>query len=328
MQRQITIVCFENNQPLDVVGPHEAFAAANQLLRRSDKAAGGYQLALLSPGGAPVRSESGLRLSVDGRLERLLRTRGRGLDTLLVAGGRGARHAVHQPEVLRAVRAGALGATRVASVCTGAFVLAAAGLLDGKRATTHWASCALLAERYPGVQVEAAPIYVRDGKVWTSAGVTAGIDLSLALIEADHGRALASEVARQLVVFVRRAGGQAQFSEQLAVQSAERAPLRELMSWVVDHPDAQLDVPTLAARARMSVRHFTRSFRAETGCSPAAFVERIRVETARRLLETSARSVEQVALASGFGTPESLRRAFARRVALSPSEYRARFGAQ
>ncbi|MDB4973122.1 MAG: Transcriptional regulator [Myxococcaceae bacterium] len=328
MLRRVAIVCFENNQPLDVVGPHEAFAMANLLLRQRSQDAALYQLTLLSPDGAAVRSESGLRMLVDASLSKLAQRRGKGLDTLLVAGGRGARKAVHDPGILRGVQRVAEGARRVASVCTGAFVLAAAGLLDGKRATTHWQRCAQLAAEYPRVQVESAPIYICDGNVWTSAGVTAGIDLSLALIDADHGRALASEVARQLVVFVRRAGGQAQFSEQLAVQSAERAPLRELMSYVVDHPDAPLDVPTLARRANMSVRHFTRLFRAETGSSPAAFVERIRVETARRLLETSARSVEEVATQSGFGTPESLRRAFARRVDLSPREYRARFGAR
>jgi transcriptional regulator GlxA family with amidase domain len=324
--RRITIVCFDDNQPLDVVGPHEAFALANDLLSSGDASRRAYELSLLSPRGESVRSESGLKLGTDGRLDRLLRTRGRGLDTLLVAGGRGARHAAREPAIVRAVQRGAEGATRVASVCTGAFVLAAAGLLDGKRATTHWSRCAQLAKLYPDVLVETAPIFVRDGKVWTSAGVTAGIDLSLALIEDDHGRALASEVARQLVVFVRRAGGQAQFSEQLSVQSAERAPLRELLAFVVEHPAAALDVPSLAGRVHMSVRHFTRLFRAETGSSPAVYVERIRVETARRLLETSERSVDEVARAAGFGTPEALRRAFARRLTLSPSEYRARFG--
>jgi transcriptional regulator GlxA family with amidase domain len=326
MLRRVAIVCFDENQPLDVVGPHEAFAIANELLRRGSKLERGYALTLLSPGGKSVRSESGLLLGVDAPLERLQRTRGRGLDTLMVTGGRGARKAASDPRLVRMVQRAAEGASRVTSVCTGAFVLAAAGLLDGKRATTHWARCAVLASQYPHVTVESAPIYVRDGKVWTSAGITAGIDLTLALIEADHGRELASQIARQMVLFVRRAGGQAQFSEQLALQSAERVPLRELMSWVVDHPAAVLDVPSLAQRAKMSVRNFTRAFRAETGTSPAAYVERIRVETARRLLETSARSIEDVARAAGFGTPESLRRAFARRVELSPREYRARFG--
>jgi transcriptional regulator GlxA family with amidase domain len=171
------------------------------------------------------------------------------------------------------------------------------------------------------------PIYVRDGKVWTSAGVSAGIDLALAMVEEDLGRDLAMLIARWLVVFVRRAGGQSQFSAQLQAQAAEREPIRELQAFIVEHPEAALDVPALARRAAMSVRHFGRVFRAEAGLSPAAYVERVRIETARRLLESNARSVEEVAAASGFGTPETLRRAFARRVGLSPREYRARFGA-
>jgi transcriptional regulator GlxA family with amidase domain len=262
----------------------------------------------------------------DGSLAQF-RPRAAGLHTLMVCGGRGARLNAREPRVTRAVRRLAMHASRISSVCTGAFVLAGAGLLDGRRATTHWTRCKELQTQFPNVQVEDAPIYVRDGDVYTSAGVTAGIDLALALVEEDLGREVASLVARHLVVFVRRAGGQAQFSAQLAAASAEREPLRELMAFIVDQPDAELDVPALAARAHLSVRHFSRLFRAETGLSPAAYVERVRVETARRLLENSARSVEQVAAAAGFGTPEALRRAFARLLTVSPREYRARFGA-
>ncbi|HEX5657722.1 MAG TPA: GlxA family transcriptional regulator [Polyangiales bacterium] len=323
--RQIAMVVFDQLQPLDLVGPFEAFATANALLEARGKEPA-YRRFVLSPGGTAVRSESGLGLLVDGKLERPPSALGKRFDTLMVCGGLGARRAWKQPRDLRAVARLAARARRVTSVCTGSFVLAAAGLLDGKRATTHWQHCSQLARHFPNVQVEAEPIYVRDGRCWTSAGVTAGIDLALALIEEDLDRELASEVARQLVVFVRRAGGQAQFSAQLSVQSAERAPLRELMTWVVDHPEAALDVPSLAERAHMSVRHFGRLFRAETGVSPAAYVERVRVETARRLLETSARSIEEIAEQAGFGTPEALRRAFARRLSLSPREYRARFG--
>ncbi len=320
--RQIVLVAFDRLQPLDLAGPHEALATANALLQGCGKERA-YALSVLSPGGRPVRGESGLGMLVDGKLEQAGRKR---FDTLMVCGGLGARAAAKDPHIARAVAKLAARAERITSVCTGSFVLAAAGLLEGKRATTHWQHCAALARRYPNVKVEPEPIYVRDGSVWTSAGVTAGIDLALALIEEDHGRELASQAARQLVVFVRRAGGQAQFSAQLSVQSAERAPLRDLMTWVVDHPDGELDVPSLAKRASMSVRHFARAFRAETGTSPAAYVERVRVETARRLLETSARSVEEIAQQAGFGTPEALRRAFARRLSLSPREYRARFG--
>lgn len=323
MPRSIVFVCFEQAQPLDLVGPYEVFATANAVCAHRGREPP-YALTVLSPGGESIRSESGLSLGVDGSLERF---RG-GVDTLMVCGGLGARRGARDPLVCRHIVRLARGARRVTSVCTGAFVLAAAGLLEHKRATTHWTRCEQLQKLYPNVAVESAPIYVQDGKVWTSAGVTAGIDLALALLSADHAGELSAEVARQLVVFVRRAGGQAQFSAQLSVQSAERAPLRELMAFIVEHPDAQLDLPSLAMRAHMSVRHFTRLFRAETGTSPASYVERVRVETARRLLETTERSVEEVARGSGFGTPEALRRAFARRVALSPREYRARFGAR
>lgn len=328
MSRRIALVCFDRGQPLDVVGPYEVFAAVNQLLRHRRSRARPYELSLLSPGGAPVRGESGLSMLVDGDLGRVRTSRARPLHTVMVCGGRGAREASTDAAVLAGVRRAARGAQRVASVCTGAFVLAGAGLLDERRATTHWAYCARLAQLYPRVQVESAPIYVRDEHVWTSAGVTAGIDLALALVEQDHGNELASEVARHLVVFVRRAGGQAQFSAQLEVQSAEREPLRELMAWVVEHPEAALDVPSLAHRAHLSVRHFTRLFREQTGVSPAAYVESVRVETARRLLESSQLSIEQVAERAGFGTSESLRRAFARSMKLSPREYRARFAAR
>jgi transcriptional regulator GlxA family with amidase domain len=214
----------------------------------------------------------------------------------------------------------------VASVCTGAFVLAAAGLLDGRRATTHWAYCDALAAAAPRVQVERDPIFVRDGALWTSAGVTAGIDLALALVEADLGRELAQLVARHLVMFVRRAGGQSQFSPVLAAQTAQRTPIRALQAAIAEHPEARLDLPTMARRAAMSVRHFARVFRAEVGTSPAAYVEAVRLDTARRLLETTTLPVEQVAHDAGFGTPESLRRALGRGVGLSPREYRARFG--
>jgi len=325
MSRRVAFVTFAACQPLDLVGPHQVFAVANELLSRAHGREPGYELCVYGATRTPLRSEGGLTLVPDASFATL--SRARSLHTLVVVGGEGARRAAKDRETVALVQRVAQRAKRVTSVCTGAFVLAAAGMLDGRRATTHWARCAELARHYPSVQVEEAPIYVRDGHVWSSAGVTAGIDLALALVEEDHGRALASEIARWLVVFVRRAGGQAQFSAQLSAQSAERAPLRELMAWVVEHPDQQLDVPSLAGRVHMSVRNFSRLFRAETGVSPAAYVERIRVETARRLLETSEHSVEQVAARAGFGTPEALRRAFARRMQLSPREYRARFGA-
>jgi transcriptional regulator GlxA family with amidase domain len=327
MPRTIAIVAFDQCQPLDVVGPFEVFAAARELQQQRGGRDHGYALLLVSPSGKPVVSASGLSLGMDSSLGRLASARGPAFHTLMVAGGDGARSAAEDPKVTRAIARAAARAERIASVCTGAFVLAAAGLLAGKRATTHWARCESLARACPEAVVERDPIYVRDGELWTSAGVTAGIDLALAMVEEDLGHELAALVARWLVVFVRRAGGQSQFSAQLAVQSAERDSIRELMAWVLDHPDASLSVPELARRARLSVRHFSRLFRSETGVSPAAYVEQVRVETARRLLETTNGSVERVAGLAGFGTPEALRRAFQRRVQLSPSEYRARFGA-
>jgi transcriptional regulator GlxA family with amidase domain len=322
--RRIVIVAFDGCQALDVIGPHEVFAGAREIqLSRAAKDRG-YQPVIVGTG-KEIESDSGVRMIPVARIEAWpARTP---IDTLIVAGGAGARKAAEDINVVRNVTRLATRARRVASVCTGAFVLAAAGLLDGKRATTHWAWCEKLQAQYPQVEVEKDPIYVQDGAVWTSAGVTAGIDLSLAMVEADLGRDVATTLARWLVVFVRRAGGQQQFSAQLAAQTAERAPVRDLQAWIVDHPDEDLDVAALARRAGMSDRHFARVFRAEVGVAPAAYVERVRIETARRLLESTRRSIDEVAIASGFGTPESLRRAFGRRVGLNPREYRARFGA-
>jgi transcriptional regulator GlxA family with amidase domain len=212
-------------------------------------------------------------------------------------------------------------------VCTGAYVLAAAGLLDGRRATTHWSWCDDLQRRHPAVIVERDPIFVVDGPVRTSAGVTAGMDLALALVEEDLGPRVALEVARWLVVFVKRPGGQAQFSAQLAGQSADRAPLRELQAWIADHLDADLSVPALAARACMSERHFARAFKAETAMTPAVYVESLRVERARLALESGAAPIDAVAARCGFRTVETLRRAFARRLGVSPAAYRNRFAA-
>ncbi|MBA2505102.1 MAG: helix-turn-helix domain-containing protein, partial [Thermoleophilaceae bacterium] len=208
---------------------------------------------------------------------------------------------------------------------TGAFVLAEAGLLEGRRATTHWASCVHLARSYPGVTVESDPIFVRDGNVYTSAGVTAGIDLALALVEEDHGSQVALDIARALVLFLKRPGGQAQFSGAIAGQAAAREPLRELQEWVPDHLDADLSVPALAARALMSPRNFARSFAREVGETPAAYIAKLRLERAPVLLETTRTPVEEVARSCGFGTVETMRRAFGRRVGVSPADYRTRF---
>lgn len=324
MHRRIAIVIFEGCQPLDAVGPFEVFAAANQVAQAQGRSKA-YEPLLIAPGKGLVKGHSGLAIAPHQTLGYVASPRSPALHTLMVAGGSGARRMAAQPAIQNAIRKAAAKAQRIASVCTGAFVLAHAGLLNGKRATTHWQRCALLASQFPDIQVETAPIYVRDGKTWTSAGVTAGIDLSLALVEEDLGSEIAQHVARQLVVFIRRSGGQSQFSPLLVAGPSTTDTLRELLAEVNEHPERDWGVPELARKVHMSVRNFGRVFRVETGTSPADYVERVRVETARRLLEATECTVEQVADESGFGTPESLRRAFVRRAGLSPREYRARF---
>lgn len=326
MARTVVVVAFDGCQGLDVIGPLEVFAGARELQLHQKARDPGYEPIVAGFGKRPVRCDSGLVLVPAVSIADLLSSRQR-IDTLVIAGGSGARQSARNPARVRAIRAIAARARRVTSVCTGAFLLAATGLLDGRRATTHWAFCKRFAELYPKVDVETDPIFVRDGEVFTSAGVTAGIDLALAIVEADLGRDVALLLARWLVVFVRRAGGQSQFSAPLAAATAERPALRDIQSYIVEHPDAALDVPSMAKKVSMSPRHFSRLFRSETGASPAVFVEKVRVETARRLLETTSRSIDEVASASGFSSPDALRRAFHRRAGLSPREYRSRFGA-
>ena len=309
--RRIVIVAFPDVQSLDVAGPAEVFAAAS----------GDYRVEVVAPVPGVVRASSGLALWAD---RALADVRGP-LDTLVVAGGEGTPAVMADADVLAAVRRLAPRCTRMASVCSGAFVLAAAGLLDGRRATTHWGWCDTLAHAFPAVTVEPDRIFVRDGDVWTSAGVTAGIDLALAMVEEDLGREVALAVARRLVVFLKRPGGQSQFSAQLAGQLAERQPLGELQAWVADHLGEDLSVERLARRAAMSTRNFSRTFRRQVGVTPARFVERARVEGARRLLEESSGSVDEIAARCGFGTAETMRRTFLRSMHVTPTDYRRRF---
>jgi len=211
------------------------------------------------------------------------------------------------------------------SVCTGAFLLAGAGLLAGRTVTTHWAYCESMARRFPEINVLAEPVYVRDGKFLTSAGVTCGIDVALAVVEEDLGRDAAMEVARHLVVFLRRPGNQAQFSAQLASQLAHRPALRDLQQWIAEHPGGDLSVSALAQRASLSERQFSRAFTAEVGVTPGRYVAQVRLEAARRHLEDTADSIEQIAAGCGYGTPETMRRAFLRALSVGPAEYRRRF---
>jgi len=318
----VALVAFPDVQVLDVTGPLEVFARTARWLRehgrRNDLA---YTTELLATQPGTMATSNGLRLVVDHRLREV---RGR-IDTLLVAGGIGTRAAMADRVLLQWLRRMAPRVRRLGSVCTGAFILAEAGLLDGRHATTHWRSCAALARGYPQIRVDPDPIFVRDGNLYTSAGVTAGMDLALALVEEDHGHEVALHVARELVLFLRRPGGQSQFSAQLAVQTADREPLRELQAWIADHLDNDLSVPALAARVAMSPRNFARVFTHEVGATPARFVENVRVEAARRRLEESTDGVDAVAAACGFGTAETLRRAFLRRLRVAPSAYRHRF---
>ncbi|QKW10225.1 GlxA family transcriptional regulator [Streptomyces sp. NA04227] len=312
--RPVLFVLFDGLQSLDLTGPFEVFSGAGRHLRDS----GAYPLRTASPGGLPIRTDSGLTLMPDLALEDAEVPH-----TLVVPGGPGANRA--DPVLVDWLREHGPRAERLVSVCTGSLLLAATGLLDGRRATTHWAYCATLARDHPAVRVEPEPIFVRDGKVSTSAGVTAGIDLALTLVEEDYGHETALTVARYLVVFLRRPGNQAQFSVQLAAQTAHSEPLREVQHWIAEHPAADLSVETLAARANLSPRHFARAFRAETGVTPGRYVERVRVEQARRLLEDSSYGVEEISRHCGYGTPEAMRRAFVKTLGAPPFEYRRRF---
>ncbi|MFJ4326380.1 GlxA family transcriptional regulator [Streptomyces tricolor] len=311
-QRTVLVTVFDGVQSLDVTGPVEVFAGAHR------HTPGSYRIRTASVDGGPVRTSSGLTLVPDGSLADAVDPH-----TLLVPGGEGTRDP--DPRLVEWLRAHGPRARRLVSVCTGAIPLARAGLLDGRRVTTHWAYCDKLARDHPAVRVDPDPIFVRDGRVATSAGVTAGIDLALALVEEDLGREAALTVARHLVVFLRRPGNQAQFSAQLAAQTARREPLRDVQQWITEHPDGDLGVEALAARAALSPRHFARAFQAETGMTPGRYVDRVRLEHARRLLEDTTDGVEQVARASGYGTPEAMRRAFLRTLGASPAEYRRRF---
>jgi transcriptional regulator GlxA family with amidase domain len=320
--RQIVIALFAGVQSLDVTGPLEVFAAAERVLAPSGPtAARGYEIRTLSADGQPLLTSSGLTIVPHGRLQEAPQQ----IDTLIVPGGVGARAAAGDGQLLALIAQAAARSRRTASVCTGAFALAAAGLLDGRRATTHWAAAEALARLYPRVNVDPDPIFVRDGDVWTSAGVTAGMDLALALVEDDLDREAALTIARHLVLFLRRPGNQSQFSATLAAQQPEREPLREAQRLVLEDVAGDHSVETMAARAHMSARHFARAFAAETGVTPARYVARVRLEAARRRLEDGAEPVAAIAGACGFGTAETMRRAFLRTLDVGPAEYRRRF---
>jgi transcriptional regulator GlxA family with amidase domain len=338
-ERLIVLVGFDRMELLDVVGPASVFNAASRLLvgeelaqlaRAGSLAAsdagsrdcGGYRLLMASADGRGFSGDCGLRVAADCSLGDL---DAEGIDTLLVGGGTFTREMLADEDLTVSLRRLAPGARRVCSVCSGAFLLAAAGLLDGRCATTHWAGCTELARLFPLVDVEPDRIFVRDGRVTTSAGVTAGMDLALALVEQDHGSELARAVARWMVMFMQRPGGQAQFSERLNVAVPAGSPVRALIDEIVADPAGDHRVPSLAARSSMSERHLARVFVEQTLTTPGRFVERVRVEAARSALESSPMTIDGVATLCGFGSTETMRRAFARILGVCPAEYRERF---
>uniref|UniRef100_A0AAU2JM32 GlxA family transcriptional regulator n=1 Tax=Streptomyces sp. NBC_00049 TaxID=2903617 RepID=A0AAU2JM32_9ACTN len=318
---RVVIAVFPDVDLLDVTGPAEVFALAN----RETGGRAGYEVRLAGPVAGPVVTSAGVRLVADVAFEDV----GAAVDTLLVPGAVEMRAdgpvALVDDAVVEWVRVTAPHARRIASVCVGAHVLAAAGLLDGRRATTHWSTAAQLAAEHPRVRVDADPIFVRSGRVWTGAGISACMDLALALVAEDHGEEPALAVARQLVMYLRRQGGQSQFSVPLSRPAAARRDIDELRVFVAEHLDEDLSAVVLAGRMCLSERHFARVFRQETGTSPAAYVEAARVEAARRLLETTDLPLEQVAGVTGLGSVETLHRSFRRQISTTPASYRRRF---
>ena len=314
--RRVVIIAMPCREVVEIGGALDIFHAANVRLPSGR----GYAVEVVSPV-ATVCGWAGLRLASD----RSYRSVRGDIDTLIVTGIDEPDDARRDPDLIRWLAHIAPRTRRVVGLCTGTFVLAEAGLLDGRSATTHWMDCDELARRFAAITVERDPIYVRDRGIWTSAGSTAGLDLVLALIEEDVGRRVALQVAQRMVFFLKRPGGQAQFSVQLSSQLAEREPMRDLQVWILDHPGADLSVEALARRAAMSPRNFFRVFVREVGMTPGRFVERVRVEAARRLLEETSRGIPDVADRCGFGSPETMRLAFRRALGVNPQGYRSRF---
>jgi transcriptional regulator GlxA family with amidase domain len=314
--RTVALLAFDEVQILDVTGPAEVFDIANHMV-----GADVYRVVIVSSNGRDIVSSSGLRLGVELALDDLDGP----IDTFIVPGTYAWMRAMVSDELLKAVTTGAERSRRVAAVCGGAFLLGAVGLLDGRRATTHWMFLDELAQHFPEAHVERDPIFVEDGPVFTSAGVTAGIDLALALVEADHGPAVARQIARYLVVFMQRPGGQAQFSVRMRAEPLGRSSLRDLLDSITENPAADHGLASLSERAGFSERHLTRLFIRELGMTPARYVENARLEVARTLLESADAPIEVIARRSGLRTVETLRRIFTREIGVSPHAYRQRF---
>ncbi|MFJ3794119.1 GlxA family transcriptional regulator [Kitasatospora sp. NPDC090091] len=320
--RTVVIAAFPGVELLEVTGPAEVFSIASRLVAEDAPA---YRVEIAAPQAGPLPTAAGIELVA----ARSLTEVGPGVDTLLVAGAMtaaGGRHeAVVDPDVVAWLATAAPAARRVGGVCAGVHLLAAAGLLTGLPATTHWLTADRLAAEYPDVAVDPEPIFIRAGRTWTCAGVTSALDLALAMVAEDLGPALALDAARAMVMYVKRPGGQSQFSVPLSLQSTADDRIDELRRWIDGNLTARISVETMAARLHLSVRHFARVFRECTGRTPADYLEAVRVEAARRLLEESAHSLPDIAAASGIGSVETLHRAFRRRLGTTPAEYRRRF---
>jgi transcriptional regulator GlxA family with amidase domain len=328
--RLVVVLAFEDVQLLDVAGPVQTFASTNEIVcgtRGAPSRDAPYRIVVVSRRGGPIRSTSGLAL-VTLPIARAVGKRR--IDTLIIPGGAGVHDAAADARNVDWTRRQASTSRRIASVCTGAFLLAQTGFLAGRRATTHWKFCTRLQQEYPDIHVDPDPIYLHNDRIWTSAGVTAGIDLSLALVQEDFGRKVAMQVARHLVVFLNRPGGQSQFSAALEAQTAAADGnaangFALVHGWIAEHLTGDLRVERLAERAGMSPRTFARIYAAKMGITPARMVEKIRVEAVRRSLEETDMPIKRIAAICGFGQEERLRRAFARQVGTTPTEYRRRF---
>jgi len=319
----VVFLAAPDTQIVDVAGPYQVFVRAAELYEREHPGAPRpYSVLLASTTrGRAVRTNCGLSLLGQATFRSIKGP----IDTLLVSGGSGLDKAARDKDLLQWLRLNSAKARRFGSICTGAFLLAAAGLLEGKKATTHWKWANELAARYKNAIIDPDPIFIRDGKMYTTAGVTAGMDLALALVEEDLGAPLALRVAREMVLYLRRPGGQSQFSAAMSLQSSDRKPIADLEAWVIENLNRDLSVESLARRCHMSPRNFARVFREETGLTPYKFVERARIEAARRRLEESDNALDAIAGDCGFGSADSLRRSFVRILHTSPGDYRGRF---
>lgn len=321
--RTVGIIAFPGVEIIDIVGPMEVFTFANtRLLTDGIISDPVYEVKVLSKGDGPVTTLSGLQILPSDRYAGFCRE----LDTLIIPGGIDPESLADDTELMSWIRECSENVRRITSVCNGAFVLAEAGLLDGRRATTHWNYSDRFRKRYPRVKLEHDRIFIQDGPVWSSGGITSGIDLALAMVEDDWGHKLALAIARFMVVFLKRQGGQSQYSEYLKTDAASRHDIRELQAWIIENVQKELCVGMLAEQASMSARNFARVFRAETGVTPAKYIEIVRVDLARHYLESTRFNINTVAQKTGFNDPETLRKTFVRHIGITPMDYRARFG--